>query len=333
MDTRFQEINQWLCQVLGPQPFAIEPASADASSRRYFRIKMQNGARTFIVMDAPPQREDCARYLAIAQRLQQAGLNVPRTEAADLERGFLLLTDLGTRLYLQQLCADNAERLYGDAIAALLLMQGRVQTDCLPVFGSELLQRELALFRDWLLEQHLGLRLTAKQENHLVSSFGCLSKCFWQQPRVFVHRDYHSRNLVCNGEQNPGILDFQDAVLGPITYDLVSLLRDCYIKWPEVRVNSWCLDYFRQARALRLLPTMEEQEFVRCVDLTGVQRHLKAAGIFCRLYHRDGKAGYLQDLPRTLSYVVEVAARHPPIAALGEFIANEVMPRLGRCFA
>lgn len=328
MDTRLQDINQWLHQVLGQRPFAIEPACADASFRRYFRIKMQNGAGTFIVMDAPPQQEDCGRYLTVAQRLRQAGLNVPRIEAADCERGFLLLTDLGTRLYLHQLCADNADQLYGDAIAALLLMQGRAQADQLPVYGSELVQRELALFRDWLIAQHLGLHLTTKQENQLITSFDVLSKCFSQQPRVFVHRDYHSRNLVCNGVQNPGILDFQDAVLGPITYDLVSLLRDCYIKWPEDRVNSWCFDYFRQAKTLHLLSDMAEQEFTRCFDLIGVQRHLKAAGIFCRLYHRDGKSGYLQDLPRTLSYVVEVAARHPPIAALGEFVANEVVPRL-----
>ncbi|MGH8657848.1 MAG: aminoglycoside phosphotransferase family protein [Gammaproteobacteria bacterium] len=328
MDTRLQEISQWLHQVLGHRPFVIEPASADASFRRYFRIKMQNGAHTFIVMDAPPHQEDCGPYLTVAQRLRQAGLNVPRIEAADCERGFLLLTDLGTSLYLHQLCADNADRLYGDAIAALLLMQRRAQTDQLPVYGSELVQSELALFRDWLIAHHLGLHLTTKQENWLISSCDVLSKCFSQQPRVFVHRDYHSRNLVCTGEQNPGILDFQDAVLGPITYDLVSLLRDCYIKWPEDRVNSWCRDYFRQARTLRLLSDMAEQEFTRCFDLIGVQRHLKAAGIFCRLYHRDGKSGYLQDLPRTLSYVVEIAARHPSIAALGEFVANEVVPRL-----
>ncbi|MGH6636411.1 MAG: aminoglycoside phosphotransferase family protein, partial [Gammaproteobacteria bacterium] len=165
MDTRLQEISQWLHQVLGQRPFAIEPACTDASFRRYFRIKMQSGARTFIVMDAPPQQEDCGRYLTIAQRLRQAGLNVPRIEAADRERGFLLLTDLGTHLYLHQLCADNVEQLYGDAIAALLVMQVRAQTDQLLVYGSELVQRELALFRDWLVAQHLGLHLTTKQEN------------------------------------------------------------------------------------------------------------------------------------------------------------------------
>lgn len=284
-------------------------------------------------MDAPPDREDSRPFVDVARCLQRIGVNAPRIVAADLDLGFLLLTDLGSLSYLTALKREpaRADRLYGDALAALARIQeqGRTQQSGLPPYDEALLSFELSLFRDWLCGRHLGIELTGAEEAAWNACCAILVENALQQPCVFVHRDYHSRNLMVTDTNNPGILDFQDAVEGPLTYDLVSLLKDCYIRWPEERVRAWALGYFSTLDAA-VHDGMDADEFMRAFELMGVQRHLKAAGIFARLCHRDGKAAYLLDVPRTLSYVVEVAPRHPALKFLARLIAERVLPRLER---
>ncbi len=270
-------------------------------------------------MDAPPAQEDCAPFLRVTELLLELGLHVPRILARDAEHGFMLLSDLGSRLYLDELNEATVERLYGDALSALATLQSCAPLDCgLPPYGRVLLLSEMSLFRDWLLAKHLDLSLSEAEETGLRDSFRLLAESALQQPAVCVHRDFHSRNLMVCANHNPGILDYQDAVIGPVTYDLVSLLRDCYIAWPRARVERWALDYFELARQRGILRPDQatEQQFLRWFDWMGVQRHLKAAGIFARLNHRDAKPGYLQDIPRTLGYVSEVCAGYPELESL-----------------
>src|SRR3989344_964029 len=322
LDTRDEALRTWVGRVLAAQNGDFRPASVDASFRRYFRVSAGN--ESFIVMDAPPEKEDSRPYVAIAQRLHALGLNVPRILEQDLGQGFLLLTDLGERLYLPQLSEATVERLYGDALGALVVLQtgGTAAADAagfLPDYDTALLRREMELFRDWYLGRHLGLSLNHAQSRVLEQAFDVLIRSARVQPQVWVHRDFHSRNLLVTENNNPGIVDFQDAVLGPVTYDLVSLLRDCYIAWPRARVEGWVKGYHELALQSGLPVGEDDARFLAWFDLMGVQRHLKASGIFARLYHRDGKPGYLPDIPRTLGYVLDVAARHTalePLAAL-----------------
>jgi hypothetical protein len=328
---RLAQLRQWLAEVCPAGGDAqIAPASADASFRRYFRVTLAGA--TWIAMDAPPAQEDCRPFVDVAQRLRAAGLNVPEVVQADLARGFLLLTDLGHETYAARLAPETADDLYGGAIAALVRIQAHADPGDLPPYDAALLDREMALFRDWLLGRHLGLALTAAEEAALADTCTALRQAALEQPRTFVHRDYHSRNLMCatgaaggGSQHGPGILDFQDAVHGPLTYDLVSLLRDCYVTWPAVRVEGWLADYRRQA-AEAGLDTGDSASFRRWLDLMGVQRHLKASGIFARLWHRDGKPGYLADIPRTLRYIVSVGPAHPGSAWLAAFVAERVLP-------
>ncbi len=268
-------------------------------------------------MDAPPEQEDCRPFIAVAALFRQQGLNVPRVLAQDLAQGLLLLDDLGERLYLSELNEETADRLYGDAIQALLTLQSApaevVQVARLPTYDRPLLLDEMGLFRDWYLQRHLGLSLNKHDRAILDTLFSFLTDAALSQPQAIVHRDYHSRNLlVC--DPNPGILDFQDAVIGPSSYDLVSLLRDCYIVWPRERVEIWAAQYFEQAQAKGILPTaMTQAQFRRDFDLMGIQRHLKAIGIFARLNYRDHKPGYLDDIPRTLDYIRSVGAAWPEL--------------------
>jgi hypothetical protein len=249
----------------------------------------------------------------------------------NLGQGFLLLSDLGATTYLAALAdRERADALYGDAFAALVEIQagGAAHAETLPPYDAKLLRFEMSLFPDWLLGRHLGLALDAGESAMLARVVDLLTEAALAQPRVFVHRDYHSRNLmVCPGA-NPGILDFQDAVHGPLTYDLVSLLRDCYIAWPSERVRAWTGDYRRRAAARGLDVGVDEAQFARWFDLMCVQRHLKTSGIFCRLWHRDGKPGYLDDIPRTLGYVREAALRHAELAGLAALLDERVLPRL-----
>jgi N-acetylmuramate 1-kinase len=325
---RIQALRRWLQDELGFSDYGLEPASSDASFRRYFRI--QRAGRSYIAMDAPPQQEDCRPFIQVTRLLFDLGLNVPELLESDPAQGFLLLGDLGDRPYLQALNEQTVDRLYGDALAALAVMQACGPNDGrLPPYDRELLLREMALFPEWLLQTHLDLALDEEQERQLGETFTLLMDNALQQPQVFVHRDYHSRNLMVTAVNNPGILDYQDAVVGPVTYDLVSLLRDCYIRWPRARVEDWALGYRELAQQSGILrEDVGEAQFLRWFDRMGVQRHLKAAGIFARLNHRDGKPGYLADIPRTLWYIVEVAEHDAELGFLGTLIRERVLPRL-----
>ncbi len=327
MPERLAELNEWLASHFGETNFTLEPASGDASFRRYFRISLEDG-QTLIAMDAPPDKEDCRPFIEIAGRLRPLGIHVPEILAQSRGRGFLLLSDLGERLYLDHLDETSVDRLYGDALGALAAMQACANAEALPAYDHALLWKEMELFRHWLVGEHLGLDLDAAEREMLDETFEALIANAQHQPQVFVHRDYHSRNLMVSDGRNPGVLDFQDAVAGPVTYDLVSLLRDCYIRWPRQRVAEWAKGYFHLALHTGILRQEHEREFPRWFDLMGMQRHLKAAGIFARLFLRDGKDGYLKEIPRTLEYIVEVAPDYPETERLGEFIAKRVLPEL-----
>jgi N-acetylmuramate 1-kinase len=312
---------------LGFTGSSIAPASVDASFRRYFRVT--EGADTYVVMDAPPGKEDLAPFLKIAKMLAGMNLNVPMVLARDVDRGFLLLSDLGSRLYLDELPkAKAADRLYADALAALRTMQtadSRIACD-LPHYDREMLMREMELLPEWFLERHLGLRVSAAERAMLDRLFDALVRAAESQPATFVHRDYHSRNLLIDSENNPGILDFQDAVWGPVTYDLVSLLKDCYIAWPTAQIRSWALEYRENLLQAGFELPGDAAEFIRWFDLIGLQRHIKVLGIFARLYYRDGKSQYLNDLPRVLAYARDAALSYPETAAFGEFIVERIDP-------
>jgi hypothetical protein len=322
LDSRLEGLKRWLDAVLDVTDYELRPASADASFRRYFRVRAAGA--THIVMDAPPDKQDLQPFLAVAGRLRELGLNVPEVLDQDPGAGYLLLTDLGERTYLQELTPATVERLYGDALGALVVLQAGIYTgsEFLPPYDEALLRRELEIFREWYLGRHLAVTLTPPQQQALAAAFDVLVASALEQPRVWVHRDYHSRNLMVTTRNNPGILDFQDAVVGPVTYDLASLLRDCYIAWPREQVLDWAKGYFELARQSGLPVGEDDGRFLRWFDLMGAQRHLKAAGIFARLHHRDGKPGYLADIPRTLGYVLEVSARYPELAGLYRLLAE-----------
>ncbi len=316
MSDRSTLLKRWLEQ-LGYRDYRLNPASEDASFRSYLRL--QTAQESCIVMDAPPDREPCDQVIAVADKLRAAGLNAPEIVARNLEQGFLILTDFGSSDYLSQLDPQIEASLYGDALAALLLMQTRIDADNLPLYDAALLHREMDLFHDWFLVQLMGITLDQTQQAIWQSIKQALVGNALEQPQVFVHRDYHSRNLMKTAEKNPGILDFQDAVKGPVTYDLVSLLRDCYIDWPPPRVDQLALDYYESTRINELVDVSAAQ-FIRWFNLMGIQRDLKAIGIFSRLSIRDGKSGYLKDIPRTLEYLRQVSAEEMSMAGLFSMI-------------
>ena len=322
MDKRLALLEHWLERTLGSTELEITPASADASFRRYFRVRYDSVSR--IVMDAPPDKEDCGPYIMVAQAFSSLGLNVPHIFQADPEQGFLLLSDLGVMNYLDALNAANVERLYGDAMKALMVVHAHKDScaDRFPPYNRSLLMNEMNLFRDWYLEKYLSLVLHEEHRQILKNVFEILISSALEQPRVWVHRDYHSRNLMVVDDNNPGIIDFQDAVIGPLTYDLVSLLRDCYISWPDENVQTWAGNYYQYLRDSGLLNGVDKSQYTRWFDLMGIQRHLKAIGIFSRLNLRDGKPGYLQDIPRTLGYVSDVSARYPELRGLNRLLAE-----------
>ncbi len=326
MPERLQLLEQWLRQSCCLTYESIAPASSDASFRRYFRVTKTDGS-TWIAMDAPPDKEDCAPFVKVAAIMQSAGVHVPRVLEQDLNQGFLLLEDLGSTAYLDVLTADSVEKLYADALQALLQLQAKASSDGLPAYDETLLRREMALFPDWLLATHLELELDSREQKMLTSAFDVLVESALEQPRVFVHRDYHSRNLMVVDRHNPGVIDFQDAVAGAPTYDLVSLLRDCYVRWPGEQVDRWAAGFAQDLRSEGLIDVGDDT-FLAWFDLMGVQRHLKASGIFARLNHRDGKPGYLADIPRTLQYIVDVGARRPSMRALADFVEMRVLSRM-----
>jgi aminoglycoside/choline kinase family phosphotransferase len=326
-DSRLAELTRWVFEDLGFAGGRIAPASADASFRRYFRVT--RGQDTYIVMDAPPEKEDLGPFTNVARILLEIGLNVPMVLARDSRRGFLLISDLGRRLYLDELVdLGAADRLYADALGALATMQtaDHAMVRGLPRYDHSLLMREMELMPEWFLRGHLRLQLNAAERGMLDGLFETLAQSALAQPSVFVHRDYHSRNLLVTAEDNPGILDFQDAVQGPVTYDLASLLKDCYVAWPAARVRSWAAQYREQLLARRFAAGATEAEFIRWFDLVGLQRHIKVLGIFARLFYRDGKAQYLADLPRVLRYTKEAAGQYAEAAPFAEFIAGRIEP-------
>ena len=329
-DPRLAALLDWLGHGLGHAVSSIEPASQDASFRRYFRARI--AGQDYIVMDAPPPRENVRPFIKAAGLLRGAGMQTPLIHAADPEQGFLLLSDFGRRCYLDCLNPASAEALYADALAALARLQTRLDpaTLDLPAYDERLLRTELGIFREWFLGKLLRLEPGADEAAALDAAWDALVASALEQPRVCVHRDYHSRNLMLVDERNPGVLDFQDAVIGPVTYDLVSLLRDCYVAWPSEQVAAW-MDRHRAALlAACLIGAEDAARFPRWFDLMGMQRHLKAAGIFARLWLRDGKPGYLKDIPRTLNYVAEAAAAYPEFQGFLDFLWNRALPRFAQ---
>ena len=316
-DPRLAAISDWLAGLDAPRtrPDSLRPASADASFRRYFRVDSDDGG-SLIVMDAPPPQEDVRPFVQIAELFGATGVTVPKVLAKDVERGFLLLSDLGNTTYLKQLNPDTAHKLYLDAIDSLILLQVHSRPGLLPEYDRELLHRELMLFPDWYIGKHLKATLTDAQTQSLNGVFDILLANNLAQPQVYVHRDYHSRNLMVLDKGNPGILDFQDAVYGPITYDLVSLLRDAYIQWDEEMVLDWTIRYWERARRAGLPVSHDVDAFYRDFEFMGLQRHLKVLGIFARLYHRDGKDGYLNDIPLVMEYTRKTAYRYKEFAPL-----------------
>ena len=311
---------------MGDPALQLASASADASFRSYWRTNHQG--QSWIVMDSPPAQEDPQPWLAIGARLAAAGLHVPAVRAHDLQQGFLLIEDLGSALYLPALVEDTVDALYGAAMNALLRMQRDVDVTGLPPYDHAFLQRELELMPVWFLGRHLGHVTDAPEQLLLQDAFDLLLHEALAQPRCFVHRDFHSRNLLVVGDNNPGIIDFQGALLGPLTYDLASLLRDCYIAWDPARVEGWAEGYRQRLRQAGLIDaSVDRARFLRWFDLIGLQRHLKVLGIFCRLAYRDGKPGYLDDLPRVYRYVIEVASRYPGLAALAALLERSVGAR------
>jgi len=328
MSERLTQLKEWLREQTG-QDCDLAPASSDASFRRYFRVELKEGSR--IIMDAPPAQEDCLPFIHVAELLRCAGLNAPEVIAQNLEAGFLLLGDLGNTTYLDALNPESVERLYGDALGALICIQARVDTTTaeLPAYDESLLQTELNLFKDWYLEKHCGVTLNAEAQAVWQQACETLIASALEQPAVCVHRDYHSRNLMkVNDGNNPGILDFQDAVVGPVTYDLVSLLKDCYISWPRDRVEEWVAGFYKQTAQSGIVNAakVSEVQYLKWFDLMGVQRHLKAIGIFARLLHRDNKEGYMQDIPRTLAYVRDVCERTPELNDFHQLLLTLKLP-------
>lgn len=326
-DERLQKLTDWLEHCLPPVFASREwgavpqgelfPASSDASFRRYFR--WQAGSRSLILMDAPPPQEDCRPFVRMADVLARAGVHVPTVLAEDLSQGFLLLDDLGRQTYLDVIDSENADALFSDAIAALLAFQRQPLNDGLPAYDNALLRRELQLFPDWYVREHLGCELGEHQQAQWQSICDQLIGSALEQPRVLVHRDFMPRNLMLS-QPNPGVLDFQDAVYGPVTYDITCLFKDAFLSWPQARVDRWLLGYWEQARELAV-PVQDTFEAFLCAsDLMGVQRHLKVIGIFARICYRDGKPKYLGDVPRFFGYIKAVIARRPELAGLSDFL-------------
>lgn len=323
---RKKQLKQWLKEQL-PQlglsaEFTLTEASEDASFRRYYRVSAE---QSLILMDAPPKHEDCRPFVQIQKRLADSGVAVPQIYAQDFELGCLLLEDLGSQLFLDLLNSETADDLYRLAIRQIGKMQKIKVAGQLPEYSSSLLLQEMQLFSDWFINQHLGYRLSQQQTECLEKTQQLLINNALQQPQVFVHRDFHSRNLMWH-RQNCAVIDFQDAVLGPFSYDLVSLLKDCYIAWDEEKVNDW-VDYFRESYNRTTDSDISQAQLLRWFDLMGVQRQLKAIGIFCRLNYRDGKKKFLYDIPRTMQYLTKTCCQYPELEAFGELLAK-LQPKL-----
>lgn len=341
-DARLTLLKAWLTTLNLVVPDSARPASSDASFRRYYRLDVLPGAAnvpgaTLIAMDAPPERENVPAFVKVAGLLKSAGVSVPEIVAQDLDNGFLLLSDLGTTTYLDALNHDNAAVLYAEALESLMKIQQASEPGVLPEFDRAFILREMNLFPEWFIGKHLGATLTDVQETQLNKVFEAITANILSQQQVFIHRDYHSRNLmhVNDGSlPNPGILDFQDAVFGPITYDIASLLRDAYIQWDEELVLDWVIRYWQRAKQLGLPVNPDIDAFYRDFEFTALQRHLKILGLFARLNYRDGKSLYMGDLPTVLDYVRKTANRYTelkPLVRLLDALENKT-PQVGYTF-
>jgi len=326
MPDRYNSLQNWLTEILGTSAFNLKPASEDASFRTYHRLFLKN--KTFIVMDAPPEQENCKVFIKITKKLRACDVNVPIIHNVNIEQGFLLLSDLGNDLYLNKLNKSSIYELYSDALSTLVAIQVLVNVGGVDEYDKSLLINEMNLFREWLIEKHLNIKLSDSQVKILTKLFDLLVNNALQQPKVFVHRDFHSRNLMVTKENNPGVIDYQDAVYGPISYDLVSILKDCYIKWPKEEINKWVDFYLNKLYEEKAQYRINRDEFVRWFDLMGVQRHLKASGIFARLSHRDGKHNFLEDIPRTLSYILDLKEAYEELRPICIILEELVLPRL-----
>jgi len=332
VDNRQEQLKVWLNTVLKQVDFRLTPASADASFRRYFRVHLSGS--TFIAMDDPPDQESCLPFVQVGKLLREGALNAPEVLGQDLVQGFLLLSDLGDDTYLSKLNAENASMLYKDATDALIKMQSIPITDALPSYDEAMLSREMQLFTDWYITKHLKVTLTPDQQTVLKNTFALLNKNILAQGRVFVHRDYHSRNLMLTSQKNPGILDFQDAVYGAISYDLVSLLKDAYIGWDEEQVIDWAVRYWQPAKKSGLPIPDDFSEFYRDFEWMGAQRHIKVLGIFARLSYRDSKHSYLSNMPLVMGYLRKVCERYvelrPMLRLLNQL--EQSQPQVGYTF-
>ncbi len=338
MDQRLQQLNKWLAKQFSNNEFTVSPVSGDASFRRYFRVEQKASSSCWIAMDAPPEKENSLPFVAIARHWESQGIQVPHIQAVDLSQGFMLLGDFGDELMLNSLAPSfvetKAETLYKSALQTLIQIQQCSQPDdyAIPPYDTELLSREVELFRDWLVCKKLEIELNASEKTLIDEAFQFLIDEALSQPTVCVHRDYHSRNLMEINDpdsNNPGIgvLDFQDAVMGPITYDLVSLLRDCYIVLPPEFVDRRLHEFHQATLAIKLHDATYPQ-FKQWFDLMGIQRHLKAAGIFARLSLRDGKHSYLNDIPRTVNYIKQVSANYPQLQLFNQWLNSKVIPAI-----
>lgn len=330
-DARLEQLHQWIHSLPDWSAATLEPASADASFRRYFRAIHTSGqvTKTAIIMDAPPDKEDTAPFVNITQRLLNAQVHAPAILAENTNDGFLLLEDLGSTPLLNELTPSRVDNLYGEAMHALLHLQ-TADTHDLPAYDQQRLYDEMALMPEWFLKTHLNIADHAIPSDLIEHTFQQLTAAALEQPSVFVHRDYHARNLMVIPDTPPGVIDYQDAVRGACTYDLVSLLRDCYIVWPQHYVERWADNFRKAAIEAGNIPPVDARSFLRWFDLMGLQRHIKVLGIFARLYHRDGKENYLNDLPLTLSYVLHVGAKHPETSQLVEWMLQAgIAKRIG----
>jgi len=338
-DERFNLLKDWLAKLDLVQIASARPASSDASFRRYFRIDVQPQhqatlGQTLIAMDAPPERENVLGFVKVDEMLSHAGVSVPRIVATDYESGFVLMSDLGVTTYLQVLDHDNASAMYAEALESLVKFQLTSQPGVLPEYDRAFLQRELNLFPEWYIGQHLKATLTEKQTAELQGVFDAILANVTAQPQVYVHRDYHSRNLMWMDAGNPGVLDFQDALYGPVTYDVASLLRDAYVQWDEEMVLDWAIRYWQHAKSLGLPVNKDIDSFYKDFEYVGLQRHLKILGIFCRLNYRDGKPQYLDDLPIVMDYVRKTANRYKDLRPLIRLLdlLEDVRPQVGYTF-
>ncbi len=324
MSERLNALKTWLEGLFETSDYKLTLASEDASHRVYYRVSVADNI--FIVMDAPPEHEDCEAFITISNKLKNGGINAPEIFSEDRSQGFLLLTDFGDDSYLKKLTAQTADDLYADAISTLVQIQSFVEVTDLAPYDERLLREEMQLFTQCLLKQHLQIELQAGQLQAVEAVFDLLVRNALAQPSVFVHRDYHSRNLMLTAENSPGVLDYQDAVTGPFSYDLVSLLKDCYVKWSPADIQRWLTFYITELNQINPELKFDPSQFQRWFDLMGVQRHLKASGIFARLSDRDGKHHFLKDVPRTLSYIVDLDQTYPELNDLNQIIQESVLP-------